>query len=151
MPANVFLTDDSIETIEALFAIYNEHPGFKVIGHGWNRLETFRALHTIKIDILSMDIELEQESGIELCKQVRAEFPSIFLVMCSVEADFSTRLKAERAGASYFLAKPFGLHELNAMLLEYQQFKRTGGSSSQNTEKDDVILVKSFMSLLDFD
>lgn len=151
MRANVFLTDDSIETIEVLSAMYNQHPSFQAIGYGRNSLETLQALRTLNIDILSIDIELGQESGIDLCKQIHSEFPNVLLVMCSVESGTVNRVNAVQAGASYFLSKPFGLRELNALLLEYQQFKKTGRSSSLKVVEDDVSLVNSFLSLLDLD
>ncbi len=120
----MFLVDDAEETIEALSTVYNAHPHLQVVGFeacGLEALETIRTRQA-DIDIVSLDIQLGDANGMDICRQVRREFPHLFVVMCSLEADLKVQQTAHAMGANYFLAKPFGLQEINDMIQAYRAF-----------------------------
>lgn len=122
MAVKVFLTDDSVDTLEALTLVYNYHPDFEVVGDARTVTATWESLRTSEIDIVSLDIQIGPDDGIRLCQQLRAEFPFLFIVVCSLDSDEAIQMQARQAGASYFLSKPFGTSELNQLLAAYQTF-----------------------------
>jgi DNA-binding NarL/FixJ family response regulator len=152
MTIGVYLVDDALETIEALTTVYSAHPKLQVVGSVYSGRETLRAVRAnlSQIDIVSLDIQLGDANGIELCRQIRQEFPHLFIVMCSLQADWKTRQLAAEAGAHYFLSKPFGLPEVNEMVAAYRDFtKRTDTGYSAEAIHKDSDWLESLLSLLD--
>lgn len=113
---NVLIVDDYAETMETLGMMYELSRQAYVAGKVSNAKEMWHVLATEKVDLLSLDIQLGAENGLDLCREVHEKYPSIFIVMCSVEAHEANQKAARLAGASHFLAKPLGIKELDAML-----------------------------------
>lgn len=118
MSLRVYLTDDSPETIEVLTTLYSCHPSFEVVGHSMNTVDALEVLRTeaTHIDVVSLDIQLGSEDGIELCARITSEFPHLFVVMCSIESHGYNRRRAQQAGASHFMSKPFGFREMDELV-----------------------------------
>lgn len=102
----VVLVDDFMETIESLSMIYMLQRHINIVGSANNSEQLWGILSEREVDIVSLDIELGYENGLEICKMLHEKYPDIFVVMCSVEATVLNRKLANEAGASHFLAKP---------------------------------------------
>lgn len=140
MPIRVFLVDDADEMIEAMGIVYGAHPDVNIVGSAFNSDETLQALRQehANVDIISIDIRLGRESGIELCRKITSEFPGVFVVMCSLESDSDARILAREAGASYFLSKPFGMPEITSLIAAYhvKKAKQEQGDGGSNRTSD---------------
>lgn len=110
------IVDDYIETIESLSLIYGLRGDIEIVGVASNSEELLGILSSKEVDFVSLDIQLGDEDGIEICKLIHRKYPDLFVVMCSVEATLVNRKLANAAGASHFLAKPISTHDVSETL-----------------------------------
>ncbi|HEY6293831.1 MAG TPA: HD domain-containing phosphohydrolase [Terriglobia bacterium] len=60
-------------------------------------------------DLVLSDLRMPGMSGLDLLKEVRAEFPHLAFVMCTGEDDVRTGIEAMKQGAEDYLVKPLQL------------------------------------------
>ena len=87
-----------------------------------------KALFTLhQPDIVFLDIELPDQSGIELLAQFKKQKPTCFIAMISGVSTLENVTKSIKMGAATFIAKPFtGDKILAAMrLMEKQMLSQT--------------------------
>lgn len=73
-----------------------------------------QALKADQPDLVLMDINLPDISGIDLCKQLQQHFQDVAVIFVSGMNTLDERLRAYDAGGVDFIAKPFELKELLA-------------------------------------
>jgi DNA-binding NarL/FixJ family response regulator len=129
---NVLLVDDVDETLESLSMVYGLFNEVEIVGVAHNSAELWYILSTKHVDIISLDIELGHENGIELCSQIHERYPKILIIMCSIEASEVNRMKAKQAGASLFLAKPVSRDNIREVLQAHKK-------RAENAREDSAI------------
>jgi two-component system KDP operon response regulator KdpE len=77
---------------------------------GLDGLEKVRAFHP---DLVLLDINMPEMSGVEVCKAIRAD-SSIGIIMLTVRKSDADKVAALDAGADDFITKPFSTPELLA-------------------------------------
>lgn len=83
--------------------------GFEVIAEAENTaeaVEKYKANHD-KIDIVTMDVVMPGDNGIEAVKQIIAFDPEAKIIMCSALGQQGLLVEAIEAGAKEFVIKPF--------------------------------------------
>lgn len=81
--------------------------------------DTFLILKKLKsgvIDAITIDINLPEISGIELIKHIRDIDKKVLIIVISCMNDESNRIEAAKAGASYYLLKPYNTNDLKTIL-----------------------------------
>jgi DNA-binding NarL/FixJ family response regulator len=78
--------------------------------------EALAAVERYRPDLVIMDIRLPDGSGIEACRDIRAEYPEIRVVMLTSYPDEEAVLSAIVAGASGYLLKQVRARDLVAAL-----------------------------------
>ena len=70
--------------------------------------------------LVFLDIDMPRLDGIEACSRMRAQpaMAGAKIVMLTASADDSARVRAEDAGADYFLTKPFSPLQLLRLVAE---------------------------------
>ena len=70
--------------------------------------------------LVFLDIDMPRLDGIEACRRMRAQpaMASAKIVMLTASAEDSARVRAEDAGADYFLTKPFSPLQLLHLVAE---------------------------------
>lgn len=69
-----------------------------------------------EFDLLIVDIILPGINGIELCRQVRQQYPHLPILMLTALGTTDDKLEGFDAGADDYLVKPFDCRELNARI-----------------------------------
>lgn len=69
-----------------------------------------------RFDYIFLDIELEQENGIELIPDIKEIAPDAAIIMCSSYADADHVKSAVVGGAKGFVAKPFTLNNIKSSM-----------------------------------
>lgn len=106
--ANLLVVDDEGD-IRHLFAAELEEEGHSVVTCS-NRSEAMEQLHRQPFDLVILDIQLDQESGLELLQQIARERENLPVILCTAyscyKEDFSSWL------ADAYVVKSSNLDEL---------------------------------------
>lgn len=121
---NIVIVDDYLETAETLSMLYRTKSNIKIVGLAQDSEELWEIVKNKQVDLLSLDIQLGKENGLDICKVFHERHPDVFIVMCSVEATEENKRIAREAGASHFLAKPIGLKEVSEVIEMTENSKR---------------------------
>ncbi len=81
-----------------------------------NEKEAFEALRQGEFDLVLLNLELPERSGIETCRHLRALRPDMRIVMIRVGGTHSDDFQALDAGADDCIAAPFRFREIVARL-----------------------------------
>jgi DNA-binding NarL/FixJ family response regulator len=101
----IFVADDHDVVRRGLQQIVATQPGWEVTGEANKADDVLPALRTLDVDVLILDISLGGRSGIDLLGHIRAEFPSIPVLILSMYAEEQYAARCLRAGASGYLQK----------------------------------------------
>ncbi len=82
----------------------------------------FDVIQKQHIDIMILDIQLPEMSGIEVLKKVKAMKPEIEVIMITGHGDQNTIIQALRYGAFDFFKKPFRTIEIKTAIERTQKF-----------------------------
>ena len=102
-----------------------------------------------QVDVLLMDINMEEESGFELCRKIRdtSELPIIFISARQSDDDI---LIALNIGGDDYVKKPYSLSVLLAKVkVVLKRISARGGVTQENTsKKTDIALNELRMSVI---
>ncbi|OOG18027.1 hypothetical protein BWD42_12105 [Sphingobacterium sp. CZ-UAM] len=114
MNKKIFLCDDNLVILEALEMILSMTDA-KVVSESKSSKALFYIINE-KPDIFICDLQMPELNGEGLIKQVRShkELDNLF-ILC-ISAFYGGKDIAIRAGADYFLPKPFEINELLAVV-----------------------------------
>lgn len=77
MKISVFIVDDHFMVIEGLRALLQGAPDIDYSGHAMNATSCLAYLKNEQPDVILMDINLPDQSGIDLCRQVCNTYPQV--------------------------------------------------------------------------
>lgn len=112
MPIRVFIVDDHPMVIEGLTAMLRDQPKIDLAGFATTAAscQGFFVNHTA--DVVLMDINLPDKSGIELCALVKAKSPTTQIIALSNFDQLSYVERMKENGAAGYLLKNTPLAEL---------------------------------------
>ena len=108
------LVGDDEESYRQALASGLTREGFSVESAGDGH-EALRLFHRVHPDLVLLDVMLPDQSGIEICQQMRALKPVPIIMVTARDSEVDIVLGLE-LGASDYVAKPFRLRELVARM-----------------------------------
>jgi DNA-binding NarL/FixJ family response regulator len=115
-PLRLLLVDDHEVVREGLAALLARRPAFQVVAQAGTVAEALAASRRFRPDLVIMDVRLPDGTGIEACRDIRAEMPETRVVMLTSYPDEDAVLAAILAGASGYLLKEIRGRDLVAAL-----------------------------------
>ncbi len=112
MAARVFIVDDHYMVIEGIRSLLQNEKGIEWMGHAMNADSCIAFLRQQQPDVILMDINLPDKSGIDLCKDVKANYPGIFIIGLSTFNQQSFIQRMMDNGASGYVLKNATQEEL---------------------------------------
>jgi DNA-binding NarL/FixJ family response regulator len=112
----LLIVDDHEVVRQGLVALLGRRPEFQVVGEAGTVAEAVAAARKFRPDLVVMDVRLPDGSGIEACREIRAEMPETRVVMLTSYPDEDAVLSAIVAGASGYLLKQVRARDLVAAL-----------------------------------
>ena len=112
MATKVFIVDDHYMVIEGIRSLLQNEKGIEWVGHASNAASCLAFLQKQLPDVLFMDINLPDKSGIDLCKEVIAKYPSVLIIGLSTFNQQSFIQKMMDNGASGYVLKNATQEEL---------------------------------------
>jgi len=101
----VFIVEDHQMVIEGMRSLLETEADIEWMGSAKLPADLLQFLQQRQPDVILMDINLPQKSGIELCREVKDKYPAINVVALSVSNQPSTIKKMLESGASGYLLK----------------------------------------------
>jgi DNA-binding NarL/FixJ family response regulator len=113
MAIKVFIVDDHYMVIEGIHSLLQNEKKIEWVGHASNAASCLSFLeHQETPDVILMDINLPDKSGIDLCREVKEKYPSTFILGLSTFNQQSFIEKMMSSGASGYLLKNATQEEL---------------------------------------
>ncbi len=135
------IVDDHILIREGLKKLLLSQSGFEVVGEFNNAASATEFVRNNEIDLMILDINLPDKSGIEVLSEVKALKPEIKVLILSAYPEEQYAERVFRAGAMGYVTKDSASDELLVAIN-----KITSGSKYVSTKLADMIA-----SRLDFD
>jgi two-component system, OmpR family, alkaline phosphatase synthesis response regulator PhoP len=108
----VLLVEDD-EELQSLVCQRLEESGYEVIS-ALTGPDALTAVRQRIPDLVLLDIMLPDLDGLEVCRQLRAEYPLLYIIMLTARTSEMDRVVGLEVGADDYITKPFGLGELVA-------------------------------------
>ncbi len=112
MPIKLFIVDDHYMVVEGIHSLLQKEKNIVWTGHASNASSCLAFLQKELPDVILMDINLPDKSGIDLCKEVREKYPSVFIIGLSTFNQQSFIQKMMDNGASGYVLKNATQEEL---------------------------------------
>lgn len=112
MATKVFIVDDHYVVIEGIRSILQQEKNIEWMGHAMTAASCLAFLAGHQPDVVLMDINLPDRSGIDLCKEVKEKYPSVFILALSTFNQQSFIEQMVEFGASGYLLKNATQQEL---------------------------------------
>jgi DNA-binding NarL/FixJ family response regulator len=110
----LLIVDDHPLFRKGLQELIHSEAEFAVCGEAGNAAEAMEVIRKLNPDMAIVDLSLPGANGIELIKNIRAEFPSLPILVLSMHDESLYALRALRAGAEGYVMK----HEAMANVIQ---------------------------------
>ena len=112
MKINLFIVDDHYMIIEGIQSLLAQEKDISWMGHATSAASWLAFLKNHQPDVILMDINLPDKTGIDLCKEIKMLYPSVFIIGLSTFSQHSFISKMIDHGASGYILKNATRHEL---------------------------------------
>jgi DNA-binding NarL/FixJ family response regulator len=112
MPIKIFIVDDHYVVIEGIRSLLQNEKDIEWMGHAMTAESCMAFLSKQQPDVILMDINLRESTGIDLCKEVKEKYPSVFIIGLSTFNQQSFIQKMMDNGASGYVLKNVTQEEL---------------------------------------
>jgi DNA-binding NarL/FixJ family response regulator len=114
MPISIAIVEDDRAVRASLQGMLQRVVDCRCIGDFASAEEALRKLPSLRPDVILMDINLPQMSGVECVRQLSQLLPATRILMLTVQEDPDSIFNSLAAGASGYLLKPVRADELVA-------------------------------------
>jgi DNA-binding NarL/FixJ family response regulator len=105
MATKVFIVDDHYMVIEGIRSLLQNEKAIEWTGHATHAASCLSFLQNQLPDVILMDISMPDKSGIDLCREVKEKYPSVFIIGLSTFNQQSFIQKMMDNGASGYVLK----------------------------------------------
>jgi len=104
-PIKVLVVDDHPLVREGIIKILGLEKSFEIVGEAGTGQEALELIFKTKPDIILLDLNLPDITGIEVCRRVREEYPSGKVIALTIYDDDAHVLESVKAGVTGYLPK----------------------------------------------
>ena len=112
MAIKIFIADDHYMVVEGIRSMLQPIKNIEWMGHAMNAASCMAFLQQQLPEVLLLDINLPDKSGIDLCKEIKEKYPAIHIVGLSSFNQQSYIQKMMKNGASAYVLKNATREEL---------------------------------------
>ena len=153
MSIKIFIVDDHYMIIEGIHSLLQDESSIEWTGHATNADSCLAFLCQHQPDVLLMDIGLPDKSGIELCKEVKEKYPSVFIIGLSTFNQQSFIQKMMDNGASGYVLKNATQDELMEAITAVMSGKTylsfEAGKTLKRAKESAVVLTRREKEVLE--
>jgi len=111
-PIRILIVDDHQLVRQGLMAMLSVKPGIEVVGQAKDGVEAVELAHSLKPDIILLDLLMPRKNGIDATREIKAENPDACILIITSFAEDENVYQAIKAGALGFLLKDSSPQEL---------------------------------------
>src|SRR3990170_5766838 len=144
MAVKIFITDDHYIIVEGIRSLLQYEKDIEWMGHAMNAASCLGFLQRHQPDVILMDVNLPDKSGIDLCKEVKAKYPAIQIMGLSSFNQQSFIQKMMDNGASGYVLKNATREELTEAIetvMRGQKFLSDEAASTVEKNEDSKIPI----------
>lgn len=138
MATRVFIVDDHYMVIEGIRSLLQNEKSIEWTGHAMNANSCLAFLKKQLPDVILMDINLPDKSGIDLCKEVKEKYPSVFIIGLSTFNQQSFIQKMLDNGASGYVLKNATQEELTRAIETVMKGKTYLSDEASHTLRKEI-------------
>lgn len=150
---SLFIVDDHLMVTEGIRTLLQDEQEIDYCGHAINANFCLSYLHKHQPDVILMDINLPDKSGIELCKEVKQKYPSTFIIGLSTFNQQSFIEKMMLNGASGYVLKNASKEELMEAITTVVKGKKylshEAAQTLQQKKENDILLTRRELEVLE--
>ncbi|HKZ16197.1 MAG TPA: sigma-54 dependent transcriptional regulator [Geobacteraceae bacterium] len=139
----ILVTDDDKQTRE-LIATFLGYKGYEVLQAG-DGMEAFEKIEANDVDLVITDLMMPRVNGLEFMKKVKAVYPEVVTIVYSAFGNSEMAANLLKAGAFFYLEKPFDLEELEQLVsrgLEHRSLQ------SRSYRKNPCVKNRSLINII---
>lgn len=125
MKNRILIVDDSFYMRTMLKNMLTD-AGYEVVGEAANGQQALEMAAATKPDLITLDVILPDNTGLDVLKGIRQEQPDVKVVMCSAVGQEIIVNEALESGATAYIVKPFSEEKVLEIV----------GSALQNADSD---------------
>lgn len=144
MAIKIFIADDHYMVVEGIRSMLLQEKNIEWMGHAMTAASCMAFLYRQQPDVLLLDINMPDKSGIDLCKEIKAKYPDILIIGLSSFNQQSYIQKMMQNGASGYVLKNASREEIvNAIesVMNGDIFFSNEASVTMRENKDALIPV----------
>ena len=149
----IFIVDDHYMVIEGIRSLLQNEKSIEWMGHAMNAASCLAFLNKQLPDVILMDINLPDISGIDLCREVKIKYPSVFIIGLSTFNQQSFIQKMMDNGASGYVLKNATQDEITSAIETVMKGKTYLSEEASNTLRKDngaaIILTRREKEVLE--
>lgn len=111
-PVKVLIVDDHQLMIEGLKSLLEDEVDINFVAGANSMVETLRFLENNTIDVILMDINMQDGSGIDTTLKIKALYPAVKVIALTMHDDISIITRMVKAGASGYILKRSNMNEV---------------------------------------
>lgn len=112
LPLRVLIVDDHEIVRKGLVMVVSRQDDLEVVGEAGTASEAVQKARELNPDVIVMDVRLPDESGVEACRDIRAENTDARVLMLTSYSDEEAVMDSIMAGASGYLLKEIRSQEI---------------------------------------
>ncbi|MCD7898722.1 MAG: response regulator transcription factor [Bacteroides sp.] len=120
---NVHITDDQVMMVELLIPVINASEMARISGYSYKLAECRRMLVTERPDVLLLDINMTDGSGIIFCEEVHKLHPQLKIIALTEHSEYSCVKNMFRNGALGYVVKSEAVREILEAIFAVAQGK----------------------------
>jgi len=141
----VLIVDDHQLMIEGLKSLLEDEESISFVAGTTSMQETLDFLKGNQIDVILMDINMPDFSGVEITKKVKELFPSVKIIALTMHDDIAVISQMIKAGASGYVLKRTNMHEVVEALKTVHRNGKYLSESAQKIIMDNLLSPDEMM------
>ena len=108
----ILIADDHAIVRHGLKQLVDAEPGMTTAGEAQNGNEVLELVRSTPVDVVLLDITMPGRNGLETLKELKRQYPNIYVIVLSMHPKDQYAVRVLRAGASGYITKESAPEEL---------------------------------------
>ncbi len=114
----VVIVDDHPMVITGISSLMSDFKDIRIVKSFESGENLLAYIKSNKVDLIFMDIFLPEINGIDLCKTIKVEFPSVIVIAMSSQSERSLVMQFIQNGGNGYILKSISLEELRKCIYD---------------------------------